>query len=215
MFRINRCTIERVGWPLYLRAFPELLTAALLLALWAEPQRFGIDWFRSGVLTLLLEFFVIHASGFMAVLMYDPGTPRGRRILQVGALGVGYLLFIGAIAWGFDAWWMVAAFAWLCFGKLQAIWTGAAPEERDRTLAIVGWALSVAVYLGAVFLTVLVYVPPLGVTPAIRDLAQFDAGGGVWEAEPHRALAGAVLYFTIMGLSRPLLAWAFAARAEK
>ncbi len=28
----------------------------------------------------------------------------------------------------------------------------------------------------------------------------------MWEAEPHRALAGAVLYFAIMGLSRPLLA---------
>jgi hypothetical protein len=180
--------------------------------MWLEPPRFGVDWFRSGVLTLLLEFFVIHASGFMAVLMYDPETPRGRRGLQVGGLAAGYLLFISAFAWGFDAWWMPGAFAWLCFSKLQAIWTGAAPVEADRTAAIVSWALSVAVYLGAVFLTVSVFVPALGVTAEVRDAAGFDAKGGVWEAEPHRALAGAVLYFTLMGLSRPLLARIFAGR---
>ena len=56
------------------------------------------------------------------------------------------------------------------------------------------------------FATVTVDVPELGVTPEIRDAAGFDAKGGVWEAEPHRALAGAVLYFAIMGLSRPLFA---------
>ena len=196
-----------------LKALPELLSAALLLALWVEPQRFDIGWFRSGVLTLLLEFFVIHASGFMAVLMYAPGTPAARRSLLVAGLGAFYLVFISGFAWVFDAWWMLGAFAWLCFGKLQAIWTGAAPTERDRTHAIVSWALSVAVFLGAVSFTVMVDVPLLGAGPEVRDAAGFDANGGVWEAEPHRALAGAVLYFTLMGLSRPLLARAFAVRA--
>lgn len=180
--------------------------------MWLEPQRFGIEWFRSGVLTLLLEFFVIHASGFMAVLMYDPETPRAKRGLQVGGIGAGYLLFISAFAWGFDAWWMLLAFLWLCFGKIQAIWTGAEPVEADRWHAIVSWALSVAVFLGAVFLTVFVEVPEFGATAAVRDAARFDAKGGVWEAEPHRALAGAVLYFTLMGLSRPILARTFTPR---
>src|SRR4029077_4013858 len=45
-----------------LKALPELISAGILYALWAEPLRFGAEWFRSGVLTLLLEFFVIHAS---------------------------------------------------------------------------------------------------------------------------------------------------------
>lgn len=68
------------------------------------------------------------------------------------------------------------------------------------------WALSVAVYLGCVAASVMLDLPRLGVTDGIRDAAGFDANGGVWEAERHRALAGAVLYFAIMGLSRPLLA---------
>ena len=190
-----------------LKALPELISAGILLALWLEPARFGADWFRSGVLTLLLEFFVIHASGFMAALMYDPETPARKRMLQVAGLGVFYLLFMSAFAWGFDAWWMLGAFAWLCFGKLQAIWTGAPPVERDRQIAMLSWALSVVVYLGAVGVTVSVDVPRLGVSDAVRDAAGFSGSSkGLWEAEPWRALAGAVLYFTVMGLSRPLFA---------
>lgn len=195
-----------------LKAFPELISAALLFALWIEPQRFGIEWFRSGVLALMLEFFVIHAGGFMAVTVMDPAASPGKRALRLAGWSAGYLLFIGLLALGFEAWWMIAAFAWFCFSKLQAIWTGAAPTERDRTHAIVSWALSVAVFLGAIGLTVESDVPILGATAAVRDAAGFDASGGVWEAEPHRALAGAVLYFAIMGLSRPFLAWGFAAR---
>lgn len=188
------------------KAAPELISAAMLFALWAEPLRFGVDWFRSGVLTLLMEFFVIHAGGFMAVLMMDPESSRRKRLLQVGGLGAGYLLFMSAFAWGFDAWWMLAAFAWLCFGKLQAIWTGRPPTERDRWVAISSWAFSVAAYLLSVFATVAADVPELGATAAVRDAAGFNAKGGIWEAEPHRAIAGAVLYFAIMALSRPLFA---------
>lgn len=195
-----------------LKAFPELLSAALLFELWSEPQRFDIGWFRSGVLALLLEFFVIHAGGFMAVTVLDPEASARVRTLRLAGWTAGYLLFISAFSWGFDAWWMIAAFFWFCFSKLQAVWTGAAPTERDRTHAIVSWALSVVVFLGAVLLTVESDIPMLGAGPDMRDAAGFDAKGGVWEAEPHRALAGAVLYFTIMGLSRPILARGFAVR---
>ena len=190
-----------------LKALPELISAGILFALWMEPWRFGADWFRSGVLALLLEFFVIHAGGFMAVLMHDPGTARGKRALQVAGLGAFYLLFMSAFAWGFDAWWMLTAFAWLCFGKVQALWTGADPVERDRFVAIASWALSVAVFLGSVAATAILDVPRLGVTDEVRDAAGFSGSSkGLWEAEPWRALAGAVLYFTVMGLSRPLFA---------
>src|SRR5262249_23019188 len=147
---------------------PELATAALLAALWVEPLRFGIEWFRAGVLTLLLEFFVVHASGFMAVLMYDPRTSRRARTLQVAGLSLFYLLFISGFAWGFGAWWMVGAFAWLTFSKVQSIWTGAPPTEGDRTHAMVSWALGMVVYLGAAFASVFLDAPMLGATPEVR-----------------------------------------------
>jgi hypothetical protein len=199
---------DSMRWGLLLKPLPELLSAGILLALWLEPLRFGIEWFRAGVLTMLLEFFVIHASGFMAVLVHDPETSREKRSLQVAGLAAFYLLFMSAFAWGFNAWWMLVAFAWLCFGKLQAIWTSGEPLERDRTIAIVAWALSVVVYLPSVAASVIPDVPQLGVTAAVRDAAGFDANGGAWEEDPQRALFAGVLYFTIMALSRPFFALA-------
>jgi hypothetical protein len=193
-----------------LKALPELSSAAVVCQ--AELERFGIEWVRAGVLALMLEFVVIHAGGFMAMTVMDPEASPGTRTLRLLGWTAGYLAFISLFALGFQAWWMVGAFAWFCFSKLQAIWTGSAPTERDRTHAVVSWALSVAVFLGAVGLTVEGDVPMLGATAAMRDAAGFG-GSGVWEAEPHRAIAGAVLYFTVMGLSRPFLAWGFAARA--
>ena len=118
-------------------------------------------------------------------------------------------------ALGFEAWWMVPAFAWFCFSKLQAIWMGGEITERDRWHAIVSWALSVAVFLGAVFATAALDVPTFGAGPAIRDAAGFDGKStGLWEAQPHRAIAGAVLYFTLMGLSRPIFSKSFAVRTS-
>ena len=170
-------------------------------------MRFGTEWFRGAVFTLLLEFFVLNSGGFLAVLMYDPETRPRTRMLQISGLGVFYFLFIGAFAWGFDAWWMLLAFAWLIFGKLQATWTGAQPTEEDRFHAIASWALGVAVFLGSVFATAALDVPTFGSTAEVRDAAGFDGKStGLWEAEPHRTIAAAVLYFTIMGLSRPPMA---------
>jgi hypothetical protein len=189
-----------------LKALPELISAGILYMLWIEPQRFGAEWFRSGVLTMLLEFFVVHATGFMSVLMYDPETTRKKRGLQIAGLSAFYFLFIGAFALGFGAWWMLWAFAWLCFSKLQAIWSGGPPTEHDRFVAMASWALSVAVYLGAVGISVTTDVPALGVTEDIRAAAGFDSGGGEWEREPWRAIAAGVVYFIAMGLSRPLFA---------
>jgi hypothetical protein len=202
---------------LLLKALPELLNAAFMLALWMVPSYFGIEWFRAGVLTMLLEFFAVHAGGFMMVAVSASDVSKKMRTLWLLGLAGFYLLFMSGFAWGFDAWWMLGAFAWLCFGKVQAVWTGAEPTDTDRSVAAASWAFSVVAYLGSVAVTVIpAWVPILGVTPRVVDAAGFDARGGVWEAEPHRALAGAVLYFAIMGLSRPLFArWQQQGGAQK
>ena len=194
------------------KALPDLITAGLLLAVWIEPLRFGVEWFRAASFTMLLEFFVIHAGGFMAVTVTDPEATSRQRLTRLGGWSAGYLAFIGLFALGLDAWWMVWAFAWFCFAKVQAIWTGAPLTVRDRTHAIVSWALAVATFLGALFVTLEYPVAELGADATVRAAAGFDKGGGVWETEPHRALAAGVLYFAIMGLARPPHAWAFGSR---
>lgn len=194
-------------WP---RALPELANAAFLVFLWYAPDTLDLAWFRAGVLSLLLEFFVIHASGFMAVLMHDPDTSARTRMLQVGGLGLGYLGFVALFALGYQAWWMVGSFAWLTLAKLAAIHAAGRPSETRRKFAIIGWACGVVVYFIAVLASVFLPLPMLGATAAVRDAAGFT-GSGVWEAEPHRALAGAALYFALMAVQRPWLARAAAA----
>ena len=195
-----------------LKAIPDLASAGLLLALWIEPQRFGIEWFRAGVYALLLEFFVLHAGGFLAVVVNDPQDAPRKRALWAGGLGAGYLLFVALIAYSLDAAWMIAAFVWFGFSKVQGAWS-ATPTERDRFHAIAGWAMGVVLYLGTVVATVSFDVPELGATAALREAAGFDPKGGVWEAEPQRALAGAAIYFALTGIGRAILARAFAREA--
>jgi hypothetical protein len=194
-----------------LAAIPDLLTAAGFLLVWTRTDLAGPQWVATGMTTMLLEFFVVHASGFYAVVMYGE-DPRGRRVLYLAGLASLYLLMISAFAWGMHAWWMVGAFFWLSIGKMLTVWT--APNKTrsfkqsfDRQMmAMAAWALGVVVYLGAVSASVMVVWPEYGVTPEVVRAAGFDpASSGEWEATPHKALAAGVLYFGAMGLLRTLL----------
>jgi len=192
------------------KGLPDLFTAGLLYVIWSEPMRFGMEWFRAASLAMLLEFFVIHAGGFMAVTVVDPEATKTARLLRLLGWSAGYMAFIALFAIGLDAAWLPWAFAWFCFSKVQAIWTVAPPTEADRGHAMSAWALSVVLYLGSVLATSFYdEVPELGASAYVRIAAGFT-GGGLWESEPHRALAAGVLYFGAMGMLRPLLAWGFA-----
>ncbi len=194
-----------------LAAIPDLLTAAGFLLVWMHTEWFEPRWVATGMTTMLLEFFVVHATGFYTVVMYGDDT-RGRRVLYLAGLASLYLLLIAAFAWGMHAWWMVGAFFWLSIGKMLTVWTAPAKarsfeQSFDRQmLAMAAWALSVVVYLGAVGASVMVVWPPYGVTPDVVRAAGFDpASGGEWEATPYKALAGGALYFGAMALLRTLL----------
>lgn len=194
-----------------LAAIPDLLTAAGFLLVWMHTEWFKPQWVATGMTTMLLEFFVVHASGFYAVVMYGDDT-RGRRVLYLAGLASLYLLLISAFAWAFHAWWMIGAFFWLSVGKMLSVWNGPAKartfeQSFDRQMmAMAAWALSVVVYLGAIGASVMVDWPPYGVTPEVTTAAGFDVkSSGMWEATPYRALAGGALYFGLMGLLRTLL----------
>ncbi len=188
----------------WLAAIPDLLTAAAFLLVWQRTDLAGPAWVANGVTTMLLEFFVVHATGFYSLVLYGDST-RTRRTLYLAGLAALYLLLIGGYAWGMHAWWMLGAFGWLSFGKAVTLWTRRADGDRDRQLmlAMAGWAASVVCYLGAVAASAMVEWPAFGVTPAVIEAAGYGSGG-IWEVQPYRALAGGVLYFGVMALLRLL-----------
>jgi hypothetical protein len=189
-----------------LAALPDLLTAAGFLLIWMRPDLTGAGWVSTGVATLLMEFLVVHSSGFYAFIYYGDG-PRRKRVMMLMGLAAVYLLLLCGFAAGLHAWWMVGAFFWLSFSKALGMWTSKASPDASLSLgiAIGAWALSVAVYLFTVVLSASLYVPRLGVTPEIQAATGLKADGGVWEAQPWAALAGGALYFTLVGLLRTLL----------
>ena len=187
-----------------LAALPDLLTAAGFLLIWMRPDLTGPGWVGTGVATLLMEFLVVHSSGFYAVIYYGDGPRRKRALMLMGLASLYLLLLCGA---GLHAWWMVGAFFWLSFGKALSLWTakGSPDAGVSQGIAIGAWALSVAVYLFAVALSAMLVWPRLGVTPAVQAATGLDPDGGVWEAQPWAALAGGAVYFSLLGLLRTLL----------
>ena len=67
---------------------------------------------------MLVEFFLIHATGFFTAIANQPRSDRRLRIVGVLGLSLFYLLMIGAFAWTFGEWWPLLAFGWLAVGKL-------------------------------------------------------------------------------------------------
>ena len=193
-------------WQLALGGAPDLVTAATFWIVWSDPLRWGAPQVKRMELVVILEFFVIHASGFLGLL-------GGNRLFAVG-LGVFYLLFVWGIATAAGSLWMLGAFAWLLASKLHLALPGTSRASKQSALheQLIDWPFSVAAYLGsfAVCLEAL-DVPRLGITDQVfADAGLKDAG--LFEDQPWQALATGLLYFALMGLWRMRL-WRWFRRA--
>lgn len=186
----------------YWAALPDLCTALAFVLVWASPLRFGLFSVKTAMLTMLLEFFLIHATGFFTAFVNTPNTSRLRRIGGLLGLSSFYLLMIGAFSWSFGAWWPLLGFLWLLAGKI--LWVRAHPVvDADDTMfwQMGAWAGSVVAYLFACFATLIPDVPRWGMTEALQPRFGLT-GGGVWIDEPHRVVAFGVLYFAVLAAGK-------------
>ena len=188
-----------------LAAAPDLALAAAFLVTWLRPTALGEGVVPYFMLTMLLEFVIVHSSGFMGSVVLSREDP-GRRMKALLGLGLFYTLFVGGFALGFGVWWPVVAFWGLTLNRMLSVLLGDAPEGMERRYVRAGWALSVLYYLGGVFLTVLAPLPELGLTASVRSTLDLP-GSGLWVDEPHRVLAFGVVYFGMTGIGE-LAGWA-------
>ena len=183
-----------------MEALPDLAIAATALATWIRPEAVGPRTVRYFVLLMLLEFIVVHSAGFMGMVALGRETPAAKARAMLG-FGVLYSLFLVGFCVPFGEWWPMAAFWGLALNRLLGGLASPALGADARLQVQREWAAAVVCYLVAVFATVLLPVPRLGITPSIvagQDLP----GSGLWISQPHRVVACAALYYGLMGWSK-------------
>lgn len=183
-----------------LAAAPDAVVALGFLVVWFAPFAFGPRSVSNAMLTMLIEFLVMHASGFLGPFVLDSAMGTGKRLAAIAGFGLFYGIFVTAFVLIFDETWPIWVFGWLLFGKFS----GALARNRLRGAAAAKqqmlWGTSCLFYIGFVFLTTLVWMPRFGMTEAVQPQFNLAQGGssGLWVDEPHRVVAFGVFYFAAM-----------------
>lgn len=182
-------------------ALPDAANAVAFAWVWMFPLSVGAGWVKSLMIVMLLEFLVVHSSGFIGMTVVDPGKSRATKVGVITGFGLLYLLFAGAFSLAFGEWWPLAVFGWLLLGKFALVLFAPVPGAHERSRQGYLMATSLVAYVGGVFLTSLAPVPQLGIDDAVRSAAAIP-GSGLWVEEPQRVLAFGMLYFAIMAWAR-------------
>lgn len=184
-----------------LAALPDAVSAGFFLSLWITPLYFDQRAVASGMLIMLVEFILLHASVFLGTTAFAPGKSRSEKLKGILGFGAFYLVFIAGWSLAFQAWWPFLAFGWLLLAKLSAaMQPGQAPFERLHRMQS-GWALGAMAYLAGVFLTVFIPVPRFGITGSV--VSQLDLpGSGLWVSKPQTVIAFGVFYFGFLALAK-------------
>lgn len=191
-------------------SLPDLALAAFFLTVWLDPFRFGEGMVGTLLLVMILEFIIVHASGFMAVIIFGQSS-RLKKILLLGGLGLVESIFVAGFCLSFGAWWPMASFWGLTVNRMLAVLLNPADGAGPGMFLGSQWAMSIVFYLGGTFLTLMAPVPALGMTQEVYPRLGLT-GGGIWIEEPHRVVAFGVIYFAAQGLWGMILPFLFPGR---
>jgi hypothetical protein len=185
-------------------ALPDAMTAAVFLVAWIAPAVVGPDYVNRLMLTMLMEFVVMHSSGFYAGIAAADGIARGRRLAMLSGLSAIYLLFIVGFALAFHSGWPIFAFAWLFGSRFLHIWTQPSQGARETAWMFKLWVLSGVTYVLGAWLTAIIPLPRFGMTPQFVASLHLS-GSGVWIDRPYCVLAFGMLYFAVQAWAKYLM----------
>ena len=181
-------------------ALPDAITAGFFLLLWIVPHWLGPTALRTGLLMMLVEFILMHATGILGGMALSNAGDTRRQWKPILLFSSMYLLFIAVWAWTFRAWWPLLALAWLVAGKLALAWQPLPDaDKRDRIMS--DWGISALAYLGGVFATLMLPLPRLGLTGDVVAAADLP-GSGEWVDKPHTVVAFGLIYFAVLATGK-------------
>ncbi|MEO8160105.1 MAG: hypothetical protein ABI588_01695 [Arenimonas sp.] len=182
-------------------AAPDALTSLAYAWTWLRPLDYRQDAVKTLMLVMLLEFLVVHSGAFIGTIVLSDAESKKYKTLAILGFGAFYMLFAGAFSLAFQAWWPAWTFLWLLASRFAMVWLLPLPRSDEAARQMRLWALSVAAYLGAVFVGVLLPLPKLGITPEIVPTLGLS-GSGLWVEFPHTVMASGMLYFAAVAWSK-------------
>jgi len=177
-----------------LAAAPDTITALLFLLTWIDPTLPGPNQVKALMLTMLIEFVVMHSGVFYAAIAGMNYASRLKRASMFTGLTLFYSTFIVGFAFAFDSVWPIYAFAWLFVSRFLHIWISPAHTGRSMDPQLSLWVFSAAMYVLGVFATVLLPLPRFGITPEFVAMLHLK-GSGEWIDRPYVVLAFGFFYF--------------------
>lgn len=185
-------------------AAPDAALAGLYLWCWIQPLAWRKTLVAELMLVMLVEFLVVHSGPFLGMVVMGERSNQSRatRLKILLGLGAVYLLFAGGMSAAFGSWGPLLLFVWLIGAKLVAILLGRSLGGAEQARQMGYWALSVVFYLGAVFATLFLPVPELGVTQHGHFYG--IPGEGEWVRHPYTVIAAGFLYFGALALAKLL-----------
>jgi hypothetical protein len=175
-------------------ALPDSVTCLYFMVLWIAPLHFGAESVRNGMLIMLVEFVLVHATGFIGVIVLEAAGSRLKVVGVVLGFALFYLVFIAAWSYIFEQWWPFLAFGWLLLGKFSHAMNPDMNSPSRRQTMQSDWVNAGVTYVIGVFITSILPVPQFGIDSAV--IAQLHLpGSGVWVEQPQKVIAFGVLYF--------------------
>lgn len=196
--------------PRLLAALPDAITASVFLTAWIAPAVAGPERIKNLLLTMLIEFIVVHSSGFYGGIMAMSDASRLKRALAMLGLGAFYMIFIFAFSLIFGSTWPIWAFLWLLGSRFVHLWVAPVEDAAATTRTMQLWAASVAAYVLGAIATVILPLPALGITPEVIESLHLK-GSGEWIERPYTVLAFGTLYFGIQAWAKYALSGSDAA----
>jgi hypothetical protein len=196
-------TIDAPALPVSRRmlyALPDAITAGVFLYAWLAPLAWRKTLVAELMLVMLIEFILIHSAPFLGGIVLASEQDRKMRLQALAGFAAMYGLFIAGFALGFQSWWPVIAFTWLIAAKLVSVLTDLRHTKRQKQRMRGYWGVSALFYLLAVFATLLLPMPELGITR--HGTAYGIPGEGHWVSHPHTVIAAGFLYFGLLALTR-------------
>ena len=193
-------SLRRVVFRRLFAAIPDFLLAGTFLLTWIDPYALGQDALRFCMMTMILEFIIMHSSLFIGSCIYarEDAVQRFRNAVGFALI---YTAMAAGVAIAFQRWWPVLAFGSLMLTRVLGVLTGDTPSTYKEDYMRAGWGLSVLYYMGGFFVTTIlpIPIPELGVAAEVRHALDFPAEG-FWVDEPQEMLAFGVIYFGLSGV---------------